>query len=420
MQTRFRTKRPVGVLLVAAFISLSAGAIAPALAGPIASLSRSRIDYGNFPPDLVGSVQPVFVTNIGDAPLTISGMSIAGANGPDFRVSGTCTPPLILRSNAQCRLDFTGSATNSRTFQLQSGTFSLQSDSSPPTLDVGLSILLDPTGFFLPAAPMPEWIDFPAQPLGTAAPTQTMTIVNPGSTTLTVVSLSLVGGNSSDFTLSSTCAPGHKFGPGASCDATIGFQPGAAGPRSTEVRFVLAALGMQGQQSFSVTGFGGPAGPLPTAKVVEFYNSGLDHYFITWLAQEISDLDNGVHKGWARTGYSFQTYTTAQAGTSPVCRFYIPPALGDSHFFGRGTTECDATGQKNPTFVDEDPAFMHMFLPVGGVCPDDGTEVYRVFSNRLDANHRYMTDKTVRDAMVAEGWLPEGDGPDLVVMCSPL
>ncbi len=153
--------------------------------------------------------------------------------------------------------------------------------------------------------------------------------------------------------------------------------------------------------------------------VTEFYNAALDHYFITYGAQEISDLDNGVHKGWARTGYSFNAYTTAQAGTSPVCRFYIPPALGDSHFFGRGTAECDATGQKNPTFTLEDPAFMQMFLPAAGVCPANTTEVYRVFSNRADANHRYMTDKTVRQTMVDKGWLAEGDGPNLVVMCAP-
>jgi hypothetical protein len=28
-----------------------------------------------------------------------------------------------------------------------------------------------------------------------------------------------------------------------------------------------------------------------------------------------------------------------------------------------------------------------------------------------------MTDRAVRDQMVARGWLAEGDGPDLVVMC---
>ncbi len=153
--------------------------------------------------------------------------------------------------------------------------------------------------------------------------------------------------------------------------------------------------------------------------VIEFYNAGLDHYFITYGAQEISDLDTGVHKGWARTTKSFKAYTTPQTGTSPVCRFYIPPAQGDSHFFGRGQKECDDTATKFPTFVNEDPAFMQMFLPVAGVCPANTTEVYRVFSNRADANHRYMTDKAVRDAMVAAGWLAEGDGPNLVVMCAP-
>ena len=102
-----------------------------------------------------------------------------------------------------------------------------------------------------------------------------------------------------------------------------------------------------------------------------------------------------------------------------MCRFYIPPAKGDSHFFGRGTVECNATASKNPDFVVEDPAFMQMTLPNAGVCPAGTTPVYRVFSNRIDANHRYMTDRTVRAQMVALGWLAEGDGPDLVVMCAP-
>ena len=154
--------------------------------------------------------------------------------------------------------------------------------------------------------------------------------------------------------------------------------------------------------------------------VVEFYNNSLDHYFITWMPDEIDILDGGTKiKGWRRTGHFFKTYPTAQAGSSPVCRYYIPPGLGDSHFFGRGTVECNATGQKNPSFILEDPAFMQMYLPTAGNCPVNTTQVYRVFSNRSDANHRYMTDKAVRDQMVAKGWLIEGDGPDSVVMCAP-
>lgn len=153
--------------------------------------------------------------------------------------------------------------------------------------------------------------------------------------------------------------------------------------------------------------------------VVEYYNQVLDHYFITWIPAEIANLDAGkTPTKWIRTGVTFDLDTSVVAGLSPVCRYYIPPALGDSHFFGRGTAECDATGTKNPTFVLEDPAFMFVALPAAGVCPAGTVNVYRVFSNRPDANHRYMTDPAIRAQMVAAGWLAEGDGADLVVMCA--
>jgi hypothetical protein len=156
------------------------------------------------------------------------------------------------------------------------------------------------------------------------------------------------------------------------------------------------------------------------ATAVEFYNAALDHYFVSHIANEIADLDNGVHPGWARTGQAFRVFTASSATTSPVCRFYIPPDKGDSHFYGRGVQECAETGTKNPTFVNEDPQFFHVVLPNAGVCPGGTVNVYRVFDNRIDANHRYMIDPAIRDMMVTQrNWVAEGDGPDLVVMCVP-
>jgi len=157
-----------------------------------------------------------------------------------------------------------------------------------------------------------------------------------------------------------------------------------------------------------------------TAMAIEFYNQSLDHYFVSHIAKEISDLDTGVHVGWTRTGQSFRVFTAAQATTSPVCRFYIPPDKGDSHFYGRGVQECTETAQKNPTFINEDPQFFFVILPNAGVCPAGTIPVYRVFDNRVDANHRYMIDRNIRDLMVSQQhWIAEGDGPDLVVMCVP-
>lgn len=158
----------------------------------------------------------------------------------------------------------------------------------------------------------------------------------------------------------------------------------------------------------------------PTVDVIEYYHAGLDHYFITWLPAEIAALETGTTiKGWARTGRKFKATTFPGAGLQAVCRFYIPPALGDSHFFGRGQAECADTRTRFAALIEEDAAYMQMALPVAGVCPASTTPVYRVFSNRADANHRYMTERAVRDAMVAMGWVAEGDGPDLVVMCAP-
>ena len=171
-------------------------------------------------------------------------------------------------------------------------------------------------------------------------------------------------------------------------------------------------------QSASVTpGAGGP----PSAQAIEFYNQQLDHYFITHIATEVAILDAGVQiKGWTRTGQSFLVFSASGTQTSPVCRFYIPPDKGDSHFYGRGTQECNETAAKNPSFINEDPQFFHVILPAAGVCPSGTIPVYRVFSNRPDANHRYMINRDIRDAMVAQQhWLAEGDGPDLVVMCVP-
>jgi hypothetical protein len=201
------------------------------------------------------------------------------------------------------------------------------------------------------------------------------------------------------------------------CSANFATIPGATIAAGLPVN-VLPLLGAQPCTNATYN-FAGAA-PATPVTVVEYYNAALNHYFITWIANEIAILDAGVTiKGWTRTGQTLKAYATAQAGTSEVCRFYIPPALGDSHFFGRGTTECNDTKAKFPSFVLEDPLYMHVFLPAAGVCPAGTTQVYRVFSNRPDANHRYMTSRTLRDQMVAQGWLAEGDGADQVVMCAP-
>ena len=81
--------------------------------------------------------------------------------------------------------------------------------------------------------------------------------------------------------------------------------------------------------------------------------------------------------------------------------------------------ECADTLTKFPFMSQETPDAFFVTLPTAGACPAGTVPVYRMFSNRMDANHRYTIDPQVRDQMVAMGWIAEGDGPDLVVMCAP-
>lgn len=164
-----------------------------------------------------------------------------------------------------------------------------------------------------------------------------------------------------------------------------------------------------------------PVAHAATVTVVEYYNVAQDHYFISSLPADINALDTGVFKGWARTGRTFEAYAAPTGNASPVCRFYIPPAQGDSHFYSASPAECAATAARFPTFVEESTAVMYVDLPdlTTGACPAADVPVYRVWDNRADSNHRYTIDKTLRDRMVSQGWIAEGYGPDNVIMCAP-
>ena len=83
-------------------------------------------------------------------------------------------------------------------------------------------------------------------------------------------------------------------------------------------------------------------------------------------------------------------------------------------------SECADVRAKFPSFTEETTAAFYAALPdpdsdacAGGLIP-----LYRVWNQRTDSNHRYVTDRHVRDQMVAaRGYVAEGYGPNAVTMC---
>jgi hypothetical protein len=190
---------------------------------------------------------------------------------------------------------------------------------------------------------------------------------------------------------------------------------GGGGFDATPSRAVAAVLAMP--QS--------AAPPPPSAvTIVEFYNSGLDHYFITAIPDEIAKLDDGTFRGWARTGQTFNAYgvgSTGRTGRRPVCREYgLPIYALDSHFYSASPDECMATlANTGGAWGLEASEVFQMDLPdaATGACPDGGIPVYRVWNQRRDSNHRYTTSVAIRDQMVARGGVAEGYGPNAVALC---
>jgi len=182
-----------------------------------------------------------------------------------------------------------------------------------------------------------------------------------------------------------------------------------------------------------------PAQIHPTPSIVtavEYYNAAQDHYFVTASAPDIDSLDSGRFAGWQRTGESFPVgaNATTRLGLeytyygNPVCRFYLPPSDGDSHFFSGSADECAAVQSRFPEFELEASAAFYAAspLPSTGECGVmtgfiDGDislrPVFRLWNGRSDSNHRYTTRLDLRAAMIDRGWISEGSGPLGVVWC---
>ena len=158
-----------------------------------------------------------------------------------------------------------------------------------------------------------------------------------------------------------------------------------------------------------------------TVDAIEFGNDALGRYVAHLVAGR--DRDNSTRARRSRAGRAPGARSAPsrrrRPGTTPVCRFYLPPALGGSHFLGRDPAECAATAASLPDAIHESAAVMHMVLPVAGQCPAQTSPVYRVVGEDAGTHHRYLGDAATRDQLVARGWIAEGEGPDRVTMCAP-
>jgi len=117
---------------------------------------------------------------------------------------------------------------------------------SPPAASQATTLTLAPPNLI-----------FNSQLTGTASPAQTINVTNPGSSSVTLSSVALMGPNISDFTLVNSCPkPPATLAGGATCGLQVAFSPIATGARTAFVTITSTNGLASSTQSAPLTGQG--------------------------------------------------------------------------------------------------------------------------------------------------------------------
>jgi hypothetical protein len=272
--------RAAVILLTVSLLLLSFTSRASAQAA--VSLSPTTLNLGNVTDGQSSQPQNVTLTNTGNAALTLSLISVTGANPQDFSQTNNCGTQVNAGATCTIAVIFKPTRTGTRNASLSVAD---NASGSPQLVPLSGTAQTSPLSFFPPS------IAFPDQPIGTTSAQQVITVNYIGATTLTINSIAATGPNAGDFTQTNTC--GSSLASQSSCTITVTFTPSGAWTRSAGLLMTDNAAGSP--QVAGLTGSGTSGG------VVGLSTSGL-----TFRAQ------------LAGTTSSLQSVTLTNSGTAPL------------------------------------------------------------------------------------------------------
>ena len=198
-------------------VTLSGTGVAPAIAASPNPLAFGTVTLGTTPTSVLT------ISNPGQAPLTVSALTVQGANGGDFALVSPPNLPAIVGPGSTLPLTvrFTPGDHGARSAQLVIASDAYQT----PTLSVSLT----GTGSGPRLVATPSSIDFGSANVGSPAAPKSVSIQNTGETTLTVSAIVFSGANAADFR-TSTSFP-LAVPPGTTAQAVLTFTPSAVGSR---------------------------------------------------------------------------------------------------------------------------------------------------------------------------------------------
>ena len=177
--------------------------------------------------------------NAGNQALSITSISLTGANTSDFSLSQNCGSSLAANASCQINVTFTPTARGTRT-----ATVSLvdKAADSPQTIS------LSGTGIAPVANLSPSSLTFPGQFVGTTGLPENVTLTNNGDVALSISSIRA----SAQFGTSNGCTTSLAVGVG--CTISVFFDPSAAGSQTGTLTITDNAPGSPQTVQLSGTG----------------------------------------------------------------------------------------------------------------------------------------------------------------------
>jgi trimeric autotransporter adhesin len=182
------------------------------------------------------TAKAVTLTNNGQAPLTISGITLGGTNAAEFSQTNTCTAPLAVNGTCVVTVGFKPTTVGTGKTATVTVASNASNNASYPITVTGDAV----------ASPVASIssnttsLTFASTTVGASAATQTLTVTNTAtanaagqSAALSITGVTVTGANAADFTQTNTCPA--SLAAAATCTITVKFSPAAVGARAANV-----------------------------------------------------------------------------------------------------------------------------------------------------------------------------------------
>ena len=240
--------------------------------GATASLAASSLTFASQLVGTTSGAQQVTLQNVGNQALSITSISLTGAESGDFGLSQNCGSSLAANASCQISVTFTPTARGTRTAAVS------LVDSGP---DSPQSISLSGTGIAPVANLSPSSLTFPSQFVGTTGLPENITLTNNGDVPLNISSIQA----SAQFGATNGCTSSLAVDVG--CTISVFFDPSAAGSQTGTLTITdnapdspqtiqLSGTGMDFAMSSSTTSQTVAAGQTATYAVTVTPQGGLN------------------------------------------------------------------------------------------------------------------------------------------------